>query len=241
MSRSETLTGLIKWAARPEWRDRFAEVLDEHIGDACERWDVDEAGLYEMVGEAWASALWGCVSEDFLTRFWDEDDANIVDDYLKRRGWKESPTDKRYMTALRDSFMSIYEIRSVVVGESFVAQDLILGGEPVRVTERSATRALESGHRIAARIVDIAGRQTMSGGVLLFPAGSADALVEELNGDLATFREGVEEQRVAAGEKELSEDEEEMLVQFWLHDVAPLVTTVWFEQMLPQTGDAQAK
>lgn len=42
MSRSETLTGLIKWAGRAEWQDRFSDVLDEHLGDACEAWDIDE-------------------------------------------------------------------------------------------------------------------------------------------------------------------------------------------------------
>lgn len=82
MSRSETLTGLIKWAGRAEWQDRFSDVLDEHLGDACEAWDIDEEKLYEIVGDDWASKLWGCAFEDLLTRYdgEDEDGENIVDD-----------------------------------------------------------------------------------------------------------------------------------------------------------------
>jgi hypothetical protein len=53
--------------------------------------------------------LTACAVEDFLTRSHDKDGRNVVDDYLKRRGWKESVTNKRYMQALRDSKMSLYE------------------------------------------------------------------------------------------------------------------------------------
>jgi hypothetical protein len=83
--------------------------------------------------------LWGCVFEDFLTRAFD-DGRNIVDDYLKRRGWKESASNKAYVIALRSSVMSLYEISDIVREESFLARDLVRGREPVRVSERSATR-----------------------------------------------------------------------------------------------------
>lgn len=136
--------------------------------------------------------------------------------------------------------MSAYEVQSVVAGESFVAQDLILGGEPVRVSERTATRVLQPGQRIAARIVELSGQYVMAGGMLPFDAASADALLEELNGDLAAFREGIEEQRVALAEAELKPDEEAMLVQFWLHGVAPLFTVVWLEHVLSRTAGAPA-
>jgi len=33
--------------------------------------------------------------------------AALVDDYLKRRGWKESPSNRAYMAGLRASVMSI--------------------------------------------------------------------------------------------------------------------------------------
>jgi hypothetical protein len=49
--------------------------------------------------------------EDFLTREI-VDGRNIVDDYLKRRGWRESASTKAYMRALRNSVISLYEMRS---------------------------------------------------------------------------------------------------------------------------------
>ena len=78
--------------------------------------------------------VWGCVFEDFLARDLD-DGRNIVDDYLKRRGWNESASNKAYMRALRSSVMSLYEISDIVREESFLARDLVRGGEPIRVSE----------------------------------------------------------------------------------------------------------
>ena len=64
--------------------------------------------------------------------------------------------------------MSLYEVSDVVVGESFLARDLVRGGEPVRVFERSATRSLSQWDRIAARVVSVQGRTQILGGLLPF-------------------------------------------------------------------------
>jgi hypothetical protein len=39
------------------------------------------------------TTVWGSAFEDFLTQETDGGD-NIVDDYLKRRGWKESASNR---------------------------------------------------------------------------------------------------------------------------------------------------
>src|SRR5207248_1127943 len=96
----------------------------------CEQADVGVDKLPDVIGDHHATVLWACVFEDFLTRELD-DRGNIVDDYLKRRGWKESASNKRYITALRSSVMSLYEISDIVRDESFLARDLVRKGEPV--------------------------------------------------------------------------------------------------------------
>lgn len=72
-----------------------------------------------------------------------DDDSSIADEYLKRRGWKESVANKRYMMALRSSVMSLYEVSDIVRDQSFLARDLLRGGEPVRISEKSATHTLK--------------------------------------------------------------------------------------------------
>ena len=53
------------------------------------------------------------------------------------------------MTALQTSAMSLYEVSDLIPGQSLRARDLIRGGEPVLVSERSATQALKLGIGLA--------------------------------------------------------------------------------------------
>ena len=166
MASAHSLQGLIKWLARDEWRDRFAGVYDAHLQPACERLGVDVDQIVSVLGHGWfMTTVWGSAFEDFLTRDFD-DGQNIVDNYLKRRGWKESASTRAYMTALRTSVASVYEVSDIVKDTSFRARDLVRGGDPILIIERSATRSLKQWDRIAARVVQI-GSQAQIGGALL--------------------------------------------------------------------------
>jgi hypothetical protein len=112
------------------------------------------------------SNLWGCAFEDLVSA--GRAERNIADDYLKRRGWKESAGTRAYIEALRRSSMSLYEVSDIISGVSFPARDLVRGGDPVRVFERSATRSLSQWDRIAARVVTVLGRTQITGSVLPF-------------------------------------------------------------------------
>src|SRR5271165_7046699 len=136
MASANSLAGLMKWLHREEWRGAFNELLDRHLGAACAKADVSIEELPELIGDHHFNVLWGCIFEDLLARKLD-DGRNIVDDYLKRRSWKESPSNKAYIAALRSSVMSLYEVSGIVRDESFLARDLVRGGQPVRVSERS--------------------------------------------------------------------------------------------------------
>ncbi len=168
MESSKSLSGLMKWLAKDPWRGGFLDVLDRHIGKVLDEQDIpdfDELG--GLIDLHWAMTLWGCAFEDFLTKHVDGA-GNIVDDYLKRRGRKESAGNKAYMAGLRDSVMSLYEVSDIQPGRSFLARDLIRGGEPVRISERSATKTLKPWDRVAMRIVDVRGKNIIGGGLLPF-------------------------------------------------------------------------
>ena len=140
MSAIHGVEGLIKWIKGDEWRNDFEAVFDRHVGPACRGAGVDLEELADIIGDLGMTVLWGCAFEDFVSSSFGE--RNVADEYLKRRGWKESAGARAYIRALRTSVMSLYEVSRVVVGESFLARDLVRGGEPVRVFERSATQSL---------------------------------------------------------------------------------------------------
>ncbi|WP_352729706.1 hypothetical protein [Mesorhizobium sp. M0276] len=182
MPASDDLKGLMKFLTREQWRECFEEVLDDHFGPVLEAYDMDFEDLTEILGEVWAMTVWGCAFEDFLSLDFEGEPGNIVDDYVKRRGWKENAQSKAYMMALRTSVMSLYEVSNVVPGQSLVARDLIRGGEPINVSEGTATKMLKQWDKIAARVVPVMGKNVLAGGVLPFTPQATEALFDGLRG-----------------------------------------------------------
>jgi len=232
------LSGIIKWCAREEWRPRVDAVMAEHFEPAMEAFGLTFEGMDDALGGSWAITLWGCAFEDFLTRRFGPDDENPVEAYLRRRGWKERVMARAYMSALQTSVMSLYEVSDIVPGQSFRARDLVRGGEPVLVTERTATRTLKTWDRIAARIVVLDGKSILAGGLLAFTLDGSQALFSR-DGSQALFsRLRDDALRGAAGRR--GEKRQADALEGWggsdedLRRAAPLFTTAWLFDVLPR-------
>jgi hypothetical protein len=171
------LTGLIKFLARDDWKSSFEEVLGEHFGPAMQAFDLEYEAIGAALGGSWDMTLWGVAFEDFLGRQFEPDGRNFVDEYLRRRGWNESAPTKAYMRGLRNSIMSLYEASAIVPAQSFLARDLLRGGAPVLISERTATRTLKEWDRIAARIVVQGQKRILAGGVLAFTFEGSEQLM----------------------------------------------------------------
>src|SRR3546814_1586279 len=109
---SNDLSGLIKYASRGTWRDCLDEWLTLHLGPVADEAGLEQDDLFEMVGPHWKGTLWGCAFEDLLTQEFEPDGLNIVDDYLKRRGWNEKAPHKAYMKARSEEHTS--ELQSLM-------------------------------------------------------------------------------------------------------------------------------
>jgi hypothetical protein len=166
--------------------------------------------------------LWGVAFEDFLGRQLEPDGRNFIEEYLRRRGWNETAPTKTYMRGLRDSIMSLYEVSAIVPGQSFLARDLIRGGEPVLVSERTATGMLMEWDRIAARIVVQGQKRILGGGLLAFPLEASERLMAELQ--RAAGRPGKAAR--SAPNRPIADDA--------LRRMAPLFTATWLLDALPK-------
>jgi hypothetical protein len=133
MKASHDLSGLIKFLGRDDWRFHFEEVMGDHFWPIMDEFDLDHEEIGAALGDHWTMTLWGCAFEDFLTQVFEPDGHTFVDAYLKRRGWNESAQAKAYMKALSVSVMSLYEVSEIVPGKSFLARDLIRGGDAPKV------------------------------------------------------------------------------------------------------------
>src|SRR5438552_524481 len=227
MASKHLLQGLIKWSMREPWRDRFEEILEDHLLPTCDETDLEIDDIVSTIGEdLFMSTVWACAFEDFLTCEFD-DGENAIDDYLKRRGWKESASVRTYMAALRNSTMSLYEVSDIVRGTSFRARDLMRGGEPVLISERSATQSLKPWDRIAARVVQVGSRMQICGGVLVFDHETSEIFIEAIrkfdslsSEEKREFAEGNGHDFGDAAFSDLSPTER-------LRTITPMFTTFW--------------
>ncbi|WBU64684.1 hypothetical protein [Paracoccus aerodenitrificans] len=179
MAERNDISGLLAFIGREgDWRERLQDVVAEHLIPALEEFELDQEGLADLLGEQWTGVLWGCGFEDFLGQRYE--DGNIVDLYLKRRGWKETALNRAYFAALRDAPVSLYEVSNVQPGTSMTLRDLLSDAAPVTVKEISATRTLKQWDRIAVRVVPEREHHVISGALLPFRAETVDFLISGL-------------------------------------------------------------
>lgn len=185
MAQKTPLSGLVKWVDREEWAEGFEETFLDHVEAACQHARLAPADLRDLIGDFLYGVVWDAAFEDFLTRDDDEGD-NITDDYLKRRGWKESPGNRAYLEALREAPMSVYRVLSVVPGKSVTLVDRLRDQDAVEVHDTAFSRQLEAGTLVAARVFEVRGRWRMGSVGLDFDEPWLDELRDRIE-TLETF------------------------------------------------------
>ena len=175
MAERNDISDLLAFIGREgDWRERLQDVVAEHLVPALEEFEIDQNDLADLLGEQWSGVLWGCGFEDFLGQRYD--DGNIVDLYLKRRGWKATVLNRAYFAALRDAAVSLYEVSDIQPGVSMVLRDLLSDATPVTVCEKSASRTLKQWDRISVRVVPERDHHVISGALLPFRTEAVDFL-----------------------------------------------------------------
>ncbi|MEO6380669.1 MAG: hypothetical protein ABIO35_01355, partial [Nitrobacter sp.] len=126
--------------------------------------------------------------------------------------------------------------------------DLIRGGEPVLISERSATRSLKPWDRIAARVVQVGSKMQIGGGVLAFDQETSE-IVEALR-RFVTRGSGLKPQLAEAAAPDLDDPALQdlspaqrlraigpMLTGFWLVDAIERVRTPKIPEIRNADGD----
>jgi hypothetical protein len=184
LSAPHNLEGLIAWSRREEWREPFGNLLDRHAGETCAASGVALADVGTVLGDYAMSTIFGAVFEELLGVDL-PDGRNLADEYLRRRGWKEGVSTRSYIAALRRTPMSLFEVSGIVPGESMMLRDLVRGGDPVRVLEKSGSRGARQWDRLATRLIRIGDRAIISGALMVFERDTSEALLKAIQRTVA--------------------------------------------------------
>ena len=240
--RSETdkaIRNIMNWAQRPEWSEERVAVFDAHLAPVCDRTDITQEELIQELEEhGYGGMLFGMMFEDFVSRRL-AGDRNLIDDYLQRRGWRESVPGRRYLQQLRDSVLSLYEVVDVSPGQHCDLRDLVRGGATIRVHEHLGTQGMVRWDHIAARILRVNDKTGFSGGILPYPREASQKLLKVL----ADSRKRFDKKLARLADKETMEQvlSQEDLEKRFLQDACPTFTGLWvmdtlerLQQLLPE-------
>ena len=217
---------VIEWALRDDdWAEEWAYVLADHLAPACDDLGIEPEALEFALGSDGFGIVFACATEDFLSSGFGDEDDNVVDDYLKRRGWRESGSARTYLRALRASTMSLYEVVDLVAGHHLVLRDLIRDGKPVRVDERLGSQTAARWDRIALRLLSIGSKHCLAGGALHFPHEAAASLLKAIDSTAKQERSAAKRRAKRAG---LAADIPlETFKADVLPSLAPIFTRTW--------------
>jgi len=213
-SSNQAIANLLKWMDRPEWHRFKINVYLAHLMPVAEQFDIPEREIPESMGSAW-NLLEIFILEDFFTTWFETEEGvvNVIQEYLKRCGWKESAPGRRYLEALRDSMPSLYEVLEVNPGKSMKLKDLLGDGRTVVVQEKSATRELVTWDCLAARVVSINRQHYLTGGPLHFSRRMLSDFLDCHEDDVGRVAQSIRSREQVRHELPL------LLSSFWASDV----------------------
>lgn len=163
------IANLMQFGERPPWDDRQGQFYGRALDRAAETMEIDPDDLEQVLEEeGFMGMAIGYLFEQFATVCWNDEDFCFVEDYLKRRGWREAPYVKRYLRALVDSEVRLWEVVEVKPGQWLDVRPYGSRAQPLRVRERSGSRSLARWDCVAARVLTLDDSHQFSGGVLPF-------------------------------------------------------------------------
>ena len=175
---NKAIDELIKFSGLDPWRERREQVVRAHVLPMCEKLGMEPEDLQEILGDGGYTMLWGCAFEDFLTRRYPPEGLSVVDDFLKRRGWRVPVAGKQYVAALRDSVPGLYEVMETSPGAHMILKDLLRESPPLTVFDKAASESVDKWDLLMARLMGDGSKTRMSGAALRFKTDRADRIRE---------------------------------------------------------------
>ncbi len=179
MSAKSPLDGIVKYCETARAAQVAARLL-AHTQAACDAAGISPAELANRLGRDVFAVVATCVIEDVMTLPAEPEGANATDAYVKRHGWKLTALARRQLQAVRGSAMGLYEIESVEPDVGVRARPLLPEGDPVFIEHPGLSRALPVGCLLGARVVQVDGVTSVTGGLLPIEAKFATEAVDAL-------------------------------------------------------------
>lgn len=139
---------------------------------------VDLVAISKEMDKGIFDALRRCALEFFFSNEYQTDSNkawNIIDIFLAKKHKTLDHKEIKHLQALRNSYMSIYEVVDIKIDKSITLRDIVDNkATPIIVSEKKATHRLSKWDLIGARIVKLFDTNLLAGGALILTREAAD-------------------------------------------------------------------
>ena len=183
----KAMARLIRWSEMPQWADLLEIVFESHLSYPAKLFGISDDEIYDYLDGPSSDTLVYAIIEDFFSSSFGEDgELNVVNDYLGRRGRRESALVKSYMKALRDSTVSLYEIIELDPGKSMKLRDLLQDDRTLTVQEKLVSENAALWDCFGARIVKVRGKNYFTLYIMHYSREVAEEIKAAIEGLIRT-------------------------------------------------------
>lgn len=190
-----------------EWTDCLKQIETDLVTPVAETLGIDYDQVMDGLFDGpYGDNVFGYVFEDAVTCDWNKK-GSVIDEYLKKRGWREGPHGRKYLRALVESDVGLWEVTDVSPGEWIAVKRAYYSTtKPKRIHEKAASEQVTIGQNLAARVLTIDNKRYFSGTILPLSEPQARCVQEAVDNvsptTKALYREMLDEKVI----DEISED-----------------------------------
>lgn len=204
--RDKATRHLMNYVEKPKWglikQEYFADMWAT-VANGLEVSD-DEIIQCLMDGGYLQNALIYLL-ESVFTLHWQDEPMSMLEEYLKQRGWRETPHARQYLRALCQSTVGLYEVVDFKKGEYIDVKEYSYD-EIQRVYDKSGSQSVAKWNWFVARVLPVGKRKIFSGSVLLLTADKVDDIQNELERYRDIIFEELKEENKTKTSEKLSTD-----------------------------------
>ena len=156
------------------WSPRIEEMTDHFMGLVMQNLGMDSFDIQHRLKQSeYGPMIYGFLMEMMAVTSWDAERVTPIDEYMKKRGWREGTHGRRYLSALNVSELHFLEVTAVESGKWVEVRPYGTDVTSERVVERNGSESLHVYDAIVARLVRL-GNSRKFGAIL--PLSHAGAL-----------------------------------------------------------------
>lgn len=159
--------------------------METYFRDAAELLRVDELEpIVAALGpEVWSQIYPGALEFFFSNEYVGPDGTgswNVIDAFLERGGASLTDDATGYLRSLRQSSMSVYQVKAVDLDHSMTLVDLVEKKPPVVVLEKKMTHCVQPGDSLGLRVMKEGDHHIISGAGLRISPALAEDLISDI-------------------------------------------------------------